>query len=143
MFQCVASNLIPSLDFLEKTQCLPLYRYAEDGTQVENITDWALNQFQKQYLKKGNRDSGNGKRAKSQSTTPDSPITKTDIFHYVYAVLHQPAYRAKYEINLKREFPRIPFYENFNQWSQWGKQLMDLHLNYEKVEPFGLKRLNV
>jgi predicted helicase len=65
-------------------------------------------------------------------------ITKEDIFHYVYAVLHHPAYREKYEINLKREFPRIPFYDDFWQWAEWGKQLMDLHLNYETVEPYPL-----
>jgi len=70
-------------------------------------------------------------------------ITKLDIFHYVYAVLHHPAYRAKYEQNLKREFPRIPFYENFWQWAEWGKRLMDLHLGYENVEPFALERFDV
>jgi hypothetical protein len=55
-------------------------------------------------------------------------------------VLHHPAYRKKYELNLKREFPRIPFYENFFQWSNWGKQLMNLHINYETVEPYGLQQ---
>jgi predicted helicase len=58
----------------------------------------------------------------------------------VYAVLHYPAYRAKYEINLKREFPRIPFYEDFHQWAEWGRRLLDLHLNYEQVEPYPLVR---
>ena len=57
-----------------------------------------------------------------------------DIFHYVYAVLHNPAYREKYQQNLKREFPRIPFYDDFTQWAEWGRALMDLHLNYEAVE---------
>lgn len=110
------------------TQCLPLYHYNESDGRVENITDWALGQFQKQYK--------------------DKKITKEDIFHYVYAVLHHPAYRAKYEINLKREFPRIPFYEDpssdlrasFWKWADWGKRLMDLHLNYETVEPYLLER---
>ncbi len=55
---------------------------------MENITDWALGQFQKQYK--------------------DKKILKEDIFHYVYAVLHHPEYRNKYEINLKREFPENP-----------------------------------
>lgn len=50
-------------------------------------------------------------------------ITKPDIFHYVYAVLHHPAYRQKYELNLKREFPRIPFYADFWQWVKWGRRL--------------------
>ena len=70
-------------------------------------------------------------------------IEKEDIFHYVYAVLHNPAYRQKYELNLKREFPRIPFYADFWQWAAWGKELMDLHIDYEKVAPFPLKRKEV
>ena len=70
-------------------------------------------------------------------------ITKLDIFHYTYAVLHNPAYRTKYELNLKREFPRLPFYEDFHQWASWGKSLMDLHLNYETIEPYGLQRVEI
>ena len=69
-------------------------------------------------------------------------IEKIDIFHYVYGVLHNPEYRSKYELNLKREFPRIPFYDDFWQWSKWGKQLMDLHLHYETIKPYKLKRID-
>ncbi len=71
------------------------------------------------------------------------PITKRDIFHYVYAVLHHPAYRQKYELNLKREFPRIPFYDDFWQWAAWGEQLMALHLHYETSAPFPLQRTDI
>lgn len=102
------------------TQCLPLYRYDKNGNRIDNITDWGLTQFQNHYN--------------------DSTITKENIFHYTYAVLHHPVYRTQYELNLKREFPRLPFYENFHQWAAWGKQLMELHIHYESVEPFGLKR---
>jgi predicted helicase len=129
----------------DPTQCLPLYRYT-GGERVENITDWALGQFQKHY--RGVRADGirpaNGDEStpgKGGRRPPQREITKRDIFHYVYAVLHHPAYRAKYEINLKREFPRIPFYESFWQWAEWGKQLMELHLNYETVAPFLLERV--
>ncbi|MFL5739311.1 MAG: type ISP restriction/modification enzyme [Flavisolibacter sp.] len=101
------------------SQCLPLYRYDVNGKQIENITDWGYNQFAKQY----------GKKA----------ITKEAIFYYVYAVLHNPAYRKKYSLNLKREFPRIPFFTDFGQWANWGKQLMDLHINYESVQPYKLQ----
>jgi predicted helicase len=69
-----------------------------------------------------------------------SIIEKIDIFHYVYAVLHHPAYRQKYELNLKREFPRVPLYENFWQWASWGKMLMDLHINYEQINPYPLQQ---
>jgi len=122
-FQVLASDQLAGFDCLEKTQCISLYRYSESGERVENVTDWALGQFQKHYKNK--------------------KIAKEDIFHYVYAVLHHPAYRAKYEINLKREFPRIPLYEDFWKWADWGKKLMELHLNYETAEPYALERLNV
>ena len=48
------------------------------------------------------------------------PLTKDDIFHYVYAVLHDPVYREKYALNLKREFPRIPFHPDFWTWVAWA-----------------------
>jgi len=103
-------------------QCISLYRYTNNG-RVENVTEWALNQFQKQYK--------------------DKSIGKEDIFYYVYSVLHHPAYRVKYEINLKREFPRIPFYEDFWKWAEWGKRLMDLHINFETMPPYPLERMDL
>lgn len=57
--------------------------------------------------------------------------------------MHHPAYRQKYELNLKREFPRLPFYADFHQWAQWGKTLMELHLNYETIEPYKLTRQEI
>jgi predicted helicase len=125
-FMSLASNEIPDLHLNGAacgTQCLPLYRYDKEGNRIDNITDWGLNQFQIYYR--------------------DATITKKDIFHYTYAVLHNPIYRQKYELNLKRQFPRIPFYQNFHQWVKWGKQLMELHLNYETVTPYPLTRVNL
>ncbi|MEQ9246192.1 MAG: type ISP restriction/modification enzyme, partial [Nitratireductor sp.] len=98
-----------------------LYRYSATGERIENITDWALNKFRKRYGKS---------------------VTKDDIFHYCYAVLHDPVYRETYAINLKREFPRIPFYPDFKQWVAWGERLMTLHINYEDVEPWPLARVD-
>jgi predicted helicase len=70
-------------------------------------------------------------------------ISKEAIFHYCYAVLHDPLYREKYAQNLKREFPRIPFYQDFWQWAGWGEALMALHIGYEGVVPFALARTDV
>jgi predicted helicase len=70
-------------------------------------------------------------------------ITKDAIFHYVYGILHDPVYREKYELNLKREFPRIPFYEDFWRWADWGERLMALHIGYETVEPWPLRRVDL
>ena len=55
-------------------------------------------------------------------------------------MLHDPIYREKYAINLKREFPRIPFYPDFWAWAEWGERLMALHIGYESVEPWELTR---
>jgi predicted helicase len=70
------------------------------------------------------------------------PIVKDAIFHYFYAVLHDSIYREKYAQNLKREFPRIPFYPDFWRWADWGERLMALHTDYESVEPWPLARLD-
>ena len=55
-------------------------------------------------------------------------------------MLHNPASREKYALNLKREFPRIPFYADFWQWAAWGEALMALHIGYEDAAPFPLTR---
>ena len=60
----------------------------------------------------------------------------------MYGVLHDPIYREKYALNLKREFPRIPFYADFWRWADWGETLMNLHIGYETVEPWPLRRLD-
>ncbi|MFZ1291398.1 MAG: type ISP restriction/modification enzyme [Melioribacteraceae bacterium] len=136
-FNILGSKYLVDLHFNGDSQCFPLFRYDEKGNKTENITDWGLEQFQKQY---------SSVIAIRQLTEKQSAnkkqITKEDIFNYVYAVLHNPVYRKKYELNLKREFPRIPFYKDFWQWSNWGKTLMELHINYENAKPFNLKVVN-
>ncbi|MFA7420850.1 MAG: type ISP restriction/modification enzyme [Melioribacteraceae bacterium] len=141
LFNSIATDAIPnySLYSLDPCHYFPLYRYTESGERIENITDWGLEQFRNNYC----RDAINGVSKKGDGMYPVSTkskkITKEDIFHYTYAVLHNPAYRKKYELNLKREFPRIPFYSDFWQWAEWGKELMELHINYETVKPFALR----
>jgi predicted helicase len=56
--------------------------------------------------------------------------------------LHDPIYREKYALNLKREFPRISFYPGFWKWAEWGETLMALHIGYETVEPWPLERID-
>jgi predicted helicase len=107
---------------LDATQCFPLYVYDEDGTnQRDNITDWCLQLFREHYS--------------------DTAITKLDIFHYVYGILHDPAYREKYAANLRRELPRIPFADDFRRVADIGKQLMELHVHYEDQPEFALKEV--
>lgn len=122
----LASAQISDLHFVGSgagTVELPRYRYTKSGEQVDNITDWALAQFMAHY--------GDG-----------ITITKDAIFAYCYAVLHDPVYRETYALNLKREFPRIPFYPDFALWVEWGEALLKLHIDYEKVTPANLTRVD-
>ena len=116
MFALMA-NQIPDLLPQSGSQCFPFYTYDEDGTnRQENITDWALTEFRTHYN--------------------DDTITKWDIFHYNYGLLHHPTYREKYEMNLKRNLPHIPFAEDFWGFAKAGAQLADLHVNYESVPKY-------
>ena len=116
-FHTLIANMIPSVDSIEKTQCFPFYTYDEDGTnRQENITDWALAEFQTHYR--------------------DDTLTKWDIFHYTYALLHHPDYREKYQANLKRDLPHIPFTQDFWSFAKAGEALADLHVNYESVPKY-------
>lgn len=118
-FHLLASRNIIDLHLTGDSQVIP---FVKSGT-VSNITPWALSKFQNRY--------------------PTDSISEADIFNYVYAVLHNPAYRKKYELNLKRDFPRIPFYQNFKKWANWGKELLDLHIDFESQQPFPLQRTDI
>ena len=123
-FWCFSSILIVNLSLasIDPTQCFPFYTYDKDGTnRQENITDWALETFRSQYQ--------------------DQTITKWDIFHYTYAVLHHPHYRQRYAANLKRELPRIPFAPEFRPFAIAGKRLTEIHVNYEQQPEYRLKHL--
>lgn len=51
-------------------------------------------------------------------------------------------YRETYALNLKREFPRIPFHPDFAAWAAWGEALMAMHIGYEDVEPWPVARVD-
>ncbi len=116
IFRCHITNRIPEFKCSSSTnggtQCFPFYIYDEDGTnRRENITDWALAEFRSHYR--------------------DDTITKWDIFHYNYGLLHHPDYREKYEANLKRDLPHIAFAKDFWGFAKAGARLAEIHVNYE------------
>lgn len=114
-------------------QCFPLYLYNQQDEEpgglfsgqssglhrCDAITDAGLAHFQAVY--------------------PGEQITKEDIFYYVYGLLHSPDYRDRYADNLTKELPRIPCvktYADFRAFTEAGRRLGDLHVNYETVEPY-------
>ena len=116
-FHALMVDVIPCLGILDVNQCFPFYTYDEDGTnRRENITDWALAAFRTHYR--------------------DDAITKWDIFHYTYGLLHHPDYSETYQANLRRDLPHIPFAEDFWGFAQAGAQLAALHVHYESQPPY-------
>ena len=122
-FTCLIADCIPEHimtgGFGSAGQYFPFYTYDEDGSnRRENITDWALAQFREHYK--------------------DANITKWDIFHYTYALLHHPAYRERYQVNLKRDLPHIPYAPKFWEFVEVGRRLADIHIHYEDQPQYKL-----
>ena len=115
---CISEHIMTG-GFGSAGQCFPFYIYDENGTnRRENITEWALTQFRKHYR--------------------DEQITKWDIFHYTYALLHHPMYRKQYQANLKRDLPHLPFAPKFWEFVKAGQRLTEIHVHYEDQPQYKL-----
>ena len=113
-FAALASDKIADVAlFIDGTQCLSLYRYTEDGERVSNITQWGIDRINGHYRREWGDD--------FESLTGQYGITSEEIFAYTYAVLHNPAYRHEYAMDLLREFPRLPLYRDFHHWAEMGQ----------------------
>ena len=119
-FAVLMSKFIPDLNlYADPQQSFPFYTYDEDGkNRRENITAWALEQFRVHYR--------------------DEAITKWDIFHYVYGLLHHLPYRERYAANLKRDLPRVPYAPDFWGFAKAGGRLGEIHVGYEDVDEYPL-----
>ena len=123
-YWCFCTDIIPNLTLtsIDGSQCFPFYTYDENGSnRRENITDWVLEQFRTHYR--------------------DEAITKWDIFHYTYVLLHHPTYRERYQANLKRDLPRLPYAPDFREFVQAGQQLGEIHIGYEDVDEYPIKKI--
>ena len=91
-FHVLATDKLIERQFLSNMQCLPLYRYTEDGERVSNITDWGLRRINAHYRREF------GKHF--EEVVGGESITAEDVFAYTYAVLHDPVYRHDYAVDL-------------------------------------------
>lgn len=152
-FSSLMTDRLPCLDMIEKGQCFPLYIYktevnsikqkkqrtlfnggeaaehsADSSNRTSGITDWILDYVNKKYNLVASSPSPIGRGGQG------GEVTKEDIFYYVYGILHCPSYREKYQNDFKKALPRIPFverYEDFVAFMKAGRELGDLHCNYE------------
>ena len=127
-FSTLMVSMIPCLDMVEKGQCFPLYYYEEHATAMDNLFGIA---GEKEYIR---RDGVTDFALKQARELYGPKVTKEDIFYYVYGFLHLPSYREEFAADLKKSLPRILFVEEpkqFWQIEKAGRQLADVHLNYE------------
>lgn len=118
----LATKHTPDGAFLHGSpQILPFYSHIGDKAR-ENINDRALELFQSYY--------GND-------------VTKWDIFYYVYGVLNHPEYRKQFATDLMYKLATIPFVKkkHFSGFMKAGKNLMNLHIEYESADEYALKRI--
>jgi predicted helicase len=134
-FSVLMSESIPNYHFIPAAQGFPLYLYEETKpdddffvtsgdqagriTRRDAITDEGLGYFQAAY--------------------PGEAITKEDLFHYIYGLLHSPEYRERFKNNLAKALPRIPAAKAFTDFAAFrdaGHALGDLHVNFESADPY-------
>ncbi|MBM0604796.1 DEAD/DEAH box helicase, partial [Helicobacter pylori] len=113
-FSALISSEIPCYDLLFHNQAYPLYYYDDLGNRYNAISGYALNLFRRHYK--------------------DNAITEEEIFYYIYAIFHHKGYLEKHKNSLAKEVPRIALSEDFKELSVLGKELAELHLNYENGE---------
>ncbi|GAA7850103.1 DEAD/DEAH box helicase family protein [Helicobacter pylori] len=113
-FSALVSDFISDYHLISHNQAYPLYYYDDLGNRYNAISGYALNLFRRHYK--------------------DNAITEEEIFYYIYAILHHKGYLEKYKNSLAKEAPRVALSEDFKELSTLGKELGELHLNYESGE---------
>ncbi len=113
-FSALISDFISDCSLISPNQAYPLYHYDDLGNRSYAISGYAINLFRKHYQ--------------------DNSITEEEIFYYIYAIFHHKGYLEKYKNSLTKDDPRIALSQDFKELSTLGKELADLHLNYENGE---------
>ncbi len=139
-FSVYIADRVPDLQVTDNGQCYPLYFYDKVEERCEQNDLFASTTGKpKRERRDAITDEG---LAHFREAYPGEQIGKEDVFYYVYGLLHSPDYRERYADNLAKELPRIPRVKtpaDFWAFSQAGRKLAELHLNYETVEPYSLK----
>ncbi|MEF2144885.1 MAG: type ISP restriction/modification enzyme, partial [Desulfovibrionaceae bacterium] len=141
-FSAQIVDMIPEFKHHYNGQCFPLYLYDEENPAKNHKQASLFDEPKPAKAERIRRDAITDEGlAHFQEAYPGEQISKEDIFYYVYGLLHSPEYRERFADNLSKELPRIPRVKStadFWAFSQAGRKLGDLHINYETVEPYPL-----
>ena len=151
-FSCFICKEVPNLHLLQNAKNFPLHKYnlnekknqkpqtnpemSESNSAVlfqlntlENSEEEPLKEYAiSEFAMKTWRDA-----------YPSQEISEEDLFYYVYGILHSYDYREQFCNDLYSSFPRIPIlakYKDFKAFSDAGRRLAEIHLNYETIEPY-------
>lgn len=145
-FSTFITKAIPDFQTVDNGQCFPLYLYEAQGDIDANDTKRADDQQGDMFASSQTHAASSPQYTRQDAITdaglkhfqdayPAESISKEDLFYYVYGLLHSPDYRERYADNLSKELPRIPRVKSpadFWTFSRSGRELADLHLNYER-----------
>ena len=134
----IVTNTITDLNVLDSgTQCFPLYWY-EKIERNDSVMELPGLEKQSGYIR---HDAISDFILMEFRKIAGPRVQKEDIFHYVYGALHKPSYRAKFAADLKKQLPRLPLPKNrkeFEKVEKIGRELANLHLHYEEIDPWPL-----
>jgi len=135
-FSALLSNHPVDLHFMDSGQAFPLKLFEQN--KIEGGLFDNLEQSEEYFENDGISDEGFDH---FQSAYSGKQFTKEDLFFYIYGILHSTEYKERFQNNLSKELPRIPAvpnFEDFMAFSEAGRKLGDLHVNYETVESFNV-----
>ena len=137
-FSVIATDCVPCLRLADASlgsQVFPRYYYVETTADAKIKADDELIDDEDTYER---HDAISPQTLESYQKHYGVDITADDVFYYVYGILHSPEYRTRFASDLGKMIPRIPMVDAFCEFAAAGRQLADLHLGYEAIEPWPL-----
>lgn len=111
------SLFFPKYVYMEpKSSSDSLFNFEPSDELTENVTDEAVKLF---------------------TEVLEKPVSKDEIFNYVYGLLQHPMYKNRYSSDLKKSLPRVPILKEFWEIANLGMKLFQLHADFESANAWG------
>jgi len=134
-FSALMTDALPNLHTIDTCQCFPLWLYERDDGAEDGLFGDRMSSSE---YRRDEAVTGHGLE-RFLSAYPSEDVGREDVFHYVYGILHSEDYRSRFRANLAKELPRIPCVRtarDFRAFRDAGRRLGELHVGYERVEPY-------